>query len=97
MRKTIAQVHQIGWQLRLGEHIEGKRQDEQEAGALGLGDEALDWLDDVEETEDTGPFIADLKRSLRSGTPGEALPNAAYRFNPPGADREPFRNLGKRI
>jgi hypothetical protein len=23
------------------------------------------------------------------------LPNAAYRFNPPGADRNPFRNLGR--
>lgn len=38
-----------------------------------------------------GPFLADLKRSLRSGFPGEALPNSAYRFNPPGADRKPFR------
>lgn len=33
LRDVIAHVHQIGWQLRLGEHIEGKKQDEQEAGS----------------------------------------------------------------
>ncbi|RAO52209.1 hypothetical protein LUPAC06_05987 [Micromonospora saelicesensis] len=95
LRETIAQIHQIGWQLRLGEHVEGKQQDEKESGASGLEDEALTWLDDIEEISDASPFLADLKRSLKSGTPGEALPNAAYRFNPPGVDRQPFRNLGK--
>jgi hypothetical protein len=29
------------------------------------------------------------------GIPGEPLNNPAYRFNRPGADRSPFRNLGK--
>lgn len=95
LRETIAQVHQIGWQLRLGEHIEGKYQDEQAAGVPAQDDAALAWLDEVEETTETGHFLADLKRSLKSGSPGKALPNSAYRFNPPGADREPFRNLGK--
>lgn len=36
-----------------------------------------------------------MRGSLSEGIPGEPLNNAAYRFNPPGADRTPFRNLGK--
>ena len=74
LRETIAQVHQIGWQLRLAEHIEGKYQDEQAAGVPAQDDAALAWLDEVEETAETGPFLADLKRSLQSGSPGKALP-----------------------
>ena len=32
---------------------------------------------------------------MKEGIPGERLNNAAYRFNPPDADRSPFHNLGK--
>jgi hypothetical protein len=39
LRQVIAQVHQIGWQLRLGEHIEAKRQHEA-AGAVPPAREA---------------------------------------------------------
>lgn len=98
MREVIARVHQIGWQLRLGEHIEGKRQDEKEAGLPPLNDDDLAWLavDESKELDDVDKeFRADLQRSLREGVPGESLPNAAYRFNPPDADRSPFRNVGK--
>lgn len=98
MREVIARVHQIGWQLRLGEHIEGKRQDEKAAGLPPLNDDDLAWLavDESEELDDVAKeFRADLQRSLREGVPGESLPNAAYRFNPPDADRSPFRNVGK--
>lgn len=93
LRAVIAQVHQIGWQLRLGEHIEGKQQDKQEEdvpawtaedaartlGVLGLGD-------DPAMLEVLGPHAA---------IPGTPLTNAGYRFNPPGADRRAFRNVGK--
>ena len=98
LREVIAHVHQIGWQLRLGEHIEGKRQDEKAAGLPPLNDDDLAWLavDESEELDDVAKeFRADLQRSLREGVPGESLPNAAYRFNPPDADRSPFRNVGK--
>jgi hypothetical protein len=40
-------------------------------------------------------FRADVHRATQEGVPGEPLPNAAYRFNPPGADRSVFRNVGK--
>lgn len=32
---------------------------------------------------------------MKQGVPGKPLPNVAYRFNPPGADRSPFCNVGK--
>nr|WP_154921168.1 AbiV family abortive infection protein [Microbacterium testaceum] len=98
LREVIAHVHQIGWQLRLGEHIEGKRQDETEAGLPPLNDDDLAWLavDEKEELDDVAKeFRADLQRSMKEGVPGESLPNAAYRFNPPDADRSPFRNVGR--
>ena len=98
LRGVIARVHQIGWQLRLGEHIEGKRQDEKEAGVPTLADDDLAWLavdNDDDADEVLRDLHAELRRSTKDGIPGEPLPNAAYRFNPPETDRSPFRNLGK--
>jgi AbiV len=95
LREVIARVHQIGWQLRLGEHIEGKYQDEREAGSPPMIDEDLAWLDGIHGTNDIEDLRDDLLRSLKEGRPGEPIPNAAYRFNPPGAERSPFRNFGK--
>lgn len=98
LRDVIAHVHQIGWQLRLGEHIEGKRQDEKERGIPPMDLEAMEWLTSAPEG-DSPPYlrgIADrLRESMKEGIPGEPLNNAAYRFNPPDADQSSFRNLGK--
>ncbi len=41
LTEVIDHVHQIGWQLRLGEHIEGKKQDEQERGIPPVNPETL--------------------------------------------------------
>jgi len=95
LREVVARVHQIGWQLRLGEHIEGKRQDEQEAGIPAMDEDDLDWLDAVANDETTEQFLAELAQSMNEGVSGGPLPNAKYRFNQPGADRSPFCNLGK--
>jgi len=84
LRAVLSYVHQIGWQLRLGEHIEGKQQDEQEAGSPPGDAEFWAFVENPE-----------LRAALLTGVPGEPLNNAAYRFNPPGADRSPFRNVGK--
>jgi AbiV family abortive infection protein len=98
LRAVIAHVHQIGWQLRLGEHIEGKRQDEKERGIPAMNPEATEWLTGDPEG-DSPPYLRSiahrLRESMKEGIPGEPLNNAAYRFNPPSADRSPFRNLGK--
>ena len=96
LREVIARVHQVGWQLRLGEHIEGKRQDDREAGTPAMTDEDTSWLDAVETAdEEVRKTLSEVNASLKKGIPGERRANAAYRFNPPGADRTPFRNLGK--
>jgi AbiV family abortive infection protein len=89
---VINYVHQIGWQLRLGEHIEGKKQDEQEEGSPPA---SPDLLESVERLITDLPADSLLTEALRSGTPGKPLNNAAYRFNTPTADRNPFRNVGK--
>ncbi len=98
LRDVIAHVHQIGWQLRLGEHIEGQRQDEKERGIPRMDSEAMEWLTDRPEGDSPLHLwaVAEcLRESMKEGIPGEPLNNAAYRFNPPDADRSPFRNLGK--
>lgn len=95
LRKVLARVHQIGWQLRLGEHIEGKLQDQQEAGVPAMSDEDLAWFDDAGEDSEDEAIHIELKQALKEGTPGSVLTNAAYRFNPSGEERAPFRNLGK--
>lgn len=98
VRGVIAHVHQIGWQLRLGEHIEGKRQDEREAGVPPAREEDLAWLERAlnrDGSKDAKTVLEQMKRGLAEGVPGEALANAGYRFNPPGADRSPFRNVGR--
>ncbi|HEY3546152.1 MAG TPA: AbiV family abortive infection protein [Propionicimonas sp.] len=105
LREVIARVNQIGWQLRLGEHLEGKRQDEQEAGVPPASDDDFAWFDQLGEADDGDgggdgggddrDFRAELRQSMREGIPGEPLPNAAYRFNPSGTDKSSFRNLGR--
>lgn len=94
LRDVVTHVHQIGWQLRLGEHIEGKRQDERELGMPPAGEELIVWVDGIRVND--GPaagFPDDVRQSMEQGRPGTPLPNSAYRFNVPGADRTPFRNL----
>lgn len=98
LRDVIAHVHQIGWQLRLGEHIEGQRQDDQERGLPPMDSEDMECLADGIEGESRLHLRGvepSLRESMKKGIPGEPLSNAAYRFNPPDADRSPFRNLGK--
>lgn len=61
-----------------------------------MTDDDLAWLgpgDDADQA--TREVHVELRRSMKQGVPGKPLPNAAYRFNPPGADRSPFRNVGK--
>ncbi|MFC4630098.1 AbiV family abortive infection protein [Promicromonospora alba] len=98
LREVIAHVHQIGWQLRLGEHIEGQRQDEREAGSPPLTDEALGRMNGSHATRlppESQRIVLELIESMKKGTPGEPLNNTAYRFNRPGKDRGSFVNLGK--
>ncbi len=93
LAEVINRVHQIGWQLRSGEHIEGKRQDEQEQGIPPADPKILELLELPPDLD--SPMASELSNALREGTPGTPLNNAAYRFNQPSADQNPFQNLGK--
>jgi len=91
LRDLIAYVHQIGWQLRLGEHIEGKAQAEQERAVPPADQSELDWLARTSLDDET---VAKIRASRLAGKPAEALPNRAYSFilDP---EAHPFRNVGR--
>ena len=77
---VIGHVHQIGWQLRLGEHIEATRQAEKERGLPPASEkdfedmrQGLAGLDDAE-------FVLRLINEMREGSEGEPLDDRAYRL-----------------
>lgn len=94
MRELIGRVHQIGWQLRLGEHIEAKGQAEMERDTPAAS---------VEEVEDMrsslgsldADMVEDVLLSMRTPTLGQKLNNREYRLLMPPLDSAPFRNVGQ--
>lgn len=95
LRDVIGHIHQIGWQLRLGEHIEGKRQAEAEAGMPPSSEADIEhWrkiLADMNDTE----FVEDFVARLREGIEGDKLNNDAYRIKLPEPGSDPFATMGK--
>jgi AbiV len=83
---VISHVHQIGWQLRLGEHIEATRQAE-EAREVQPRSEAQ-----IEEMREMFSGIPEpdeaFYESLRQGWQGRRLNNEGYRLHLPDTARE---------
>lgn len=91
VRAVIEHVHQIGWQVRLGEHIEGRRQEEQERSVPPATDEEIELM--LRLTRRMDPAIANrMLESMPEGTKGEPVSNAAYGFT---LSSEPFENVGQ--
>lgn len=91
VREVIGYVHQIGWQLRLGEHIEGKRRLETEQDVPPTSEEEIQSMRRVLRNVD--PAMADrMLASMRQGKKGETFNNAAYAFELP---ENPFVTVGK--
>lgn len=91
VRAVIGHVHQIGWQLRLGEHIEGKRRLQHEQDVPPASEAEIKRMRELMSTID--PDIADqILATMRSGTAGESLNNAAYAFTLPS---NPFETVGR--
>jgi AbiV family abortive infection protein len=91
VRAVIGHVHQIGWQLRLGEHIEGKRQLEQTRDVPPATEAEIADMRRLFRRAD--PVIAEgILESMRHGTTGEKLNNADYAFRLPS---NPFENVGR--
>lgn len=92
---VIEHIHQIGWQLRLGEHIEAKRQAEEECGLPPMNTMEID---DMWTMFPGVPVLAsddDFYRSLREGHPGRKLNNLEYRLRLREPGTEPFANVGR--
>lgn len=87
-REVVSRVHQVGWQLRLGEHIEGKRQIEEEEGSPA-------WDPDSPENDWMDPEVKEVFGPARPAQQGPPPRNAAYRFVLPTNNENPFRNVGK--
>ncbi|SKQ48210.1 AbiV family abortive infection protein [Mycobacteroides abscessus] len=98
LRRVIDHVHQIGWQLRLGEHIVAKEQ--------RLASEAVppSSEEEIERTRETFSSIDGIDKSMveeildnmRHGRAAQPLNNDAYRLHLPGPESNPFASLGKR-
>ena len=94
VRAVISYVHQIGWQLRLGEHIEAKAQ-EQAARDVPAADEA-----EIEEMRSMFRSVdPDMREQIlsdmRIAQPGQKLANDAYRLKLPTENTHPFANAGR--
>lgn len=91
VREVIGRVHQIGWQLRLGEHIEGKRQLKREQDIPPATGDEIESTRQLMRRVDP-EMVENIVESMREGTKGEQLNNAAYAFVLP---KNPFENVGR--
>jgi AbiV family abortive infection protein len=94
LAEVIDHVHQIGWQLRLGEHIEAKRQGEVERGYPPASEEEVERMRDTFSSADGG-LAERLVAAMREGQEGQRLNNDAYRLHLPAPGSDPFRNVGR--
>ena len=89
--EILDRVHQIGWQLRLGEHIEAKHQEEEARTVPPASDEERDAL--RMRFRRLSPELADrLVAAARRGRAGRDLNNDEYRFRLCEPDADPFEN-----
>lgn len=94
VRVVISQVHQIGWQLRLGEHIEAQAQEEAARDVPASDEAEIEEMRAVFRSID--PDIREaILSSMRDGRQGEKLANDAYRIKLPAENTNPFANVGR--
>lgn len=90
---VIRHIHQVGWQLRLGEYIEAKGQAQRAPPAT---EEHIEWIQGVLSWAEADPeVIAGMVAGMREGEGGTPLNNDAYRLKLPGPGSDPFVNLGR--
>lgn len=91
VRAVVERVHQIGWQLRLGEHIEGKRRLEEERDIPAASDDEIEDMRRMLLQVDSD-FADEMIESMREGRAGRKLNNADYAFLLPSS---PFEMVGR--
>ncbi|GAB3163311.1 hypothetical protein GCM10027258_83470 [Amycolatopsis stemonae] len=97
LRQVIGHVHQIGWQLRLGEHIVAKQQAEM---AESIPSATEDRIEQARRRYGSLPgidadVVDEIIRLRRAGKQGTSLNNDAYRLRLPGPGSNPFATMGK--
>jgi hypothetical protein len=93
LRQVIGHVHQIGWQLRLGEHIQAKQQELMARAIPPTSEAEIERLQEITSTvSGIDDSVFDGMRQGRAATP---LNNDAYRLHLSNPDSNPFANLGK--
>jgi AbiV family abortive infection protein len=98
LREVVGHVHQIGWQLRLGEHIVAKQQEESVRAIPPAAEQdivrlrgAVSGVDGIDAAE-----VDRMCEDMRAGKPAGVLNNYAYRLRLPEPGANPFANLGRR-
>lgn len=94
LREVIGHVHQIGWQLRLGEHIVAKQQEESAAAIPPATEDKIEEMRNAFSKVDEA-IVEEMLDGMREGTEGTPLHNDAYRLRLPEPGSDPFANLGK--
>jgi AbiV family abortive infection protein len=94
LAEIIGRVHQIGWQLRLGEHIEARRHEDMGPVAAATEEEIEQIRISFGDSLDA-EMLNDILDSAREGRPGITLRNDAYRFHLRGEGVGPFETMGK--
>ncbi|MGY2060155.1 AbiV family abortive infection protein [Nocardia gipuzkoensis] len=96
LRDIIGRVHQIGWQLRLGEHIEAKQQAECAESTPPASPENIEAIRKLlMNAMGNDGFDETTLDVLRHGGPGMTLNNEAYRLHLPSPGSDPFESMGK--
>jgi hypothetical protein len=97
LRLVIDHIHQIGWQLRLGEHIVAKQQEE---SARAIPPPAEDDIARTRQTlVDAGvgeSMLEGICDALAQGRDAIVLNNNGYRHRLRSPESNPFATLGQR-
>lgn len=98
LRRVIEHVHQIGWQLRLGEHIVAKSQRQFSEAIPPSSEKEIDRMREtlVAVSGFDESIREQIIENMRQGRDERPLNNDGYRFELPGPESNPFENLGKR-
>lgn len=92
---VISHVHQIGWQLRLGEHIEAKQQAQMELDVSPAAEEDVAGMREALSRIDNREVVENMLNVMRKGNPGQRLNNDTYRLKLPEPGSSPFANVGR--
>jgi hypothetical protein len=97
VREVVGHVHQIGWQLRLGGHIEAKKQRDSSAAVPPESEKHIEWLGALMKSVNPEYELdGETAASMRAGTPGKTLSNEAYRLKLPEPGAELLRGMRPR-